>query len=229
YQGKALALFARNYFKAGTAVLLQNITSDYSMGQAQTFQREFTAMGGRILGTLNYKSDCKDFKEALSQVKGLDPDVLFVPGHAESGFVVKQAQTLGLRAKLLGGDGWPYREFYANGGQDLREGYYAAHWNKAVDTPKSQEFVAKYKKVYDVTDFAAISYDAAMVLFDAIRRARDTSPQAIRDALAETRDFEGATGRITFDATGDPVDKPVIIMKIANGRPTMLMTMTPGN
>ncbi len=228
YQGKALATFARNELKARTVVILQNINSDYSMGLTDSFDREFATLRGNTLQKLSYKNGTTDFRELLKQAGKLDPDLLFFPGHQESGYAVKQAQAMGLRAKLLGGDGWPFNEFYANGGQDLKEGYYAAHWNRELDSPRSRDFIARYGQVYDVTDFAAIAYDAAMLLFTAIQKATDTSPEAIRDALAATKDYDGVTGKITFDANGDPLNKQVVMMKISNGRPSLLETIKPG-
>ncbi|WP_321393953.1 ABC transporter substrate-binding protein [uncultured Desulfuromusa sp.] len=226
FQGKALAKFAREDLEADTAVIVQNITSDYSIGLTKVFMQQFTARGGKVTAVLNYKSDRVDFKGVLMPLVQQMPDVLFVPGHAESGYVVRQAQEMGIQAKLLGGDGWPYRQFYANGGRDLQEGYYSAHWNKALDTEKTRDFISQYKKIYEVTDFASISYDASMILFDAIRRAKSLDRQAIRDALATTRNFEGVTGKITMDDNGDPI-KQVVMMKITEGRPVLLKTVQP--
>ena len=226
FQGKALARFARNGLKAGTAVVVRNLTSDYSLGLSEIFSREFSENGGKVLATLSYKFQQTDFSDLLKEAKRLAPDVLFIPGHAESGYIVKQAQDMGIRAKMLGGDGWPYRQFYANGGQDLKEGYYTAHWNKHLANEKTRDFIARYKNVYEVTDFAAISYDAAMLLFDAIRRADTVDRRAIRDALAATKNFDGVTGRISFDANGDPV-KQAVVMKITDGRPELLTTIAP--
>ncbi len=226
FQGASLARFARQTLKAGSAVIVQNITSDYSMGLSEHFKDEFEHRGGRVAAILNYKFQQTDFTQILNHVRQLNPDILFVPGHAESGFIVRQAQSLGIRAIMLGGDGWPYRQFYANGGQDLQLGYYSAHWNKELSFPKTLEFIEKYKKIYEVTDFAAIAYDAATILFDAIRRAGSAEPRAIRDALAATREFQGVTGPISFDREGNP-QKQVIIMKIINGRPSLYMTVRP--
>ncbi len=226
WQGKALAMFAKNKLKAATTVIVQNITSDYSLGIAKVFERNFTTGGGKVLAVLNYKSRQTDFTDLLKEAKVLNPDVLFIPGHAESGYIVRQAQKIGIKAKMLGGDGWPYRQFYANGGQDLTEGYYTAHWNKNLDTEKTRDFVTRYKNVYEVTDFAATSYDAAMLLFDAIKRADSIDRHAIRDALAATKDFDGVTGKISFNENGDP-KKQVVVMKITDGRPALLMTVMP--
>jgi len=226
WQGKALAMFAKDELKATTTVIVQNISSDYSLGIAEMFEQNFVAGGGKVLAVLNYKSQQTDFTDLLKEAKELNPDVLFIPGHAESGYVVRQAQKIGIKAKMLGGDGWPYRQFYANGGQDLKEGYYTAHWNKNLDTEKTKDFIARYKNVYEVTDFAAISYDAAMLLFDAIKRADSIDRHSIRDALAATKDFDGVTGKISFNENGDP-KKQAVVMKITDGRPALLMIITP--
>lgn len=226
FQGKALADFAVNQLKSKTAVIAQNINSDYSLGLSEVFANEFRARGGRISTILNYKSTTTDFAKLLHHVHQLVPDVLFVPGHSESGFVVRQAQNMGIRSIMLGGDGWPYKQFYANGGQDLKEGYYSAHWYKTLDTPESRDFIKRYNSVYDVTEFTATAYDAASLLFDAIKRADSSDSRKIRDALAATRDFVGVTGKITFDDSGDPL-KQVIMMKITNGRPSLYSIVLP--
>ena len=122
FQGRALAKFARKELKAATAVIVRNITSDYSLGLSEEFERRFTAEGGQVLAVLDYKFRQTAFRDLLEAAKRLNPDILFIPGHAESGYIVREAQNMGIQAKLLGGDGWPYRQFYANGGQDLKEG-----------------------------------------------------------------------------------------------------------
>jgi branched-chain amino acid transport system substrate-binding protein len=225
-QGKALSNFARETLKASTAVIIRNITSDYSLGLSKIFAENFSTGGGTVYEMLNFKSQRTDFTDLLKEVKALNPDVLFIPGHSESGFVVRQAQQMGITAKILGADGWPYRQFYANGGQDLKEGYYTAHWSKSLDTEKTRDFIKRYKEVYEVTDFAATTYDAAMLLFDAIRRAESLNPASIRTALAATRDFDGVTGKISFNENGDSI-KQVVLMKITDGRPALLKIMTP--
>ncbi|MBM9519090.1 ABC transporter substrate-binding protein [Desulforhopalus vacuolatus] len=225
-QGKVLARFTRNDLKAATVVIMQNITSDYSLGLTKIFAQNFTAGGGKVLAFLNYKSGRTDFTDLLKAAQELNPDVLFIPEHSESGSVVRQAQDLGIKAKMLGGDGWPCRQFYANGGQDIEEGYYTTSWNKDLDTAASRDFVARYSKVYEVTDFSALPYDTAMLLFDAIHRAGSVDRGAIRDAIAATKDFDGVSGKISFDTHGDPI-KQVIMMKITKGQPAIFKIITP--
>jgi branched-chain amino acid transport system substrate-binding protein len=226
YQGKVLAEFATNQLHAVSAVIVRNINSNYSIELSNIFKQKFLNQGGSVLSILDYKSGQIDFSNLLSRAKLIGPDVLFIPGHSESGFVVRQAMKMGISAKMLGGDGWPSRQFYANGGQDLIEGYYTAQWHKELDDPRSRDFVSRYTKVYEVSDFTATAYDAAMILFDAIKRASKIDHEAIRNALASTRNYEGVSGDITFKKTGDPI-KQVVVMEIFNGRPSILMTIQP--
>ena len=226
FQGQSLAAFAKHKLHAASAVIIQNINSDYSLGLSSAFGSSFQKQGGRIAATLNYKREQTDFTAVLNHVRQLAPDILFLPGHSESGFVVRQAQNMGIKSLMLGGDGWPYKQFYANGGQDLREGYYSAHWYKSLDNQESIAFINQYNAVYDVTEFTATAYDAAMLLFSAMRRADSSDSDAIRDALAKTQDFSGVTGQISFDENGDP-QKQVVMMKITNGRPSLYDIILP--
>jgi branched-chain amino acid transport system substrate-binding protein len=74
---------------------------------------------------------------------------------------------------------------------------------------------------------APLSYDAVMLLTDAIRRANSLDAKKIRDALAETKGFQGATGTITFDEHGDPLNKPVVIMKLGKDAPMYFKSIQP--
>ncbi len=226
FQGEVLAKFVRQEFHTESTVMVTDIASAYSMGLSEAFRKSFERLGGEILAELEYKKDLGDFSELLTRAKELNPDVLFVSGHDESGFIVKQAQDHRINSTMIGGDGWGFRQFLSNGGQELKLGSYTTHWSKDVDTPKSREFVERYRKKYEINDFAANVYDAVMLLADAIRRAGSLDRTKIRDALAKTRDFQGISGNITFDEHGDPV-KSAVIMKITDGTPRYYKIVNP--
>jgi branched-chain amino acid transport system substrate-binding protein len=82
-----------------------------------------------------------------------------------------------------------------------------------------KEFVAKFQEKYGAPPdtFAALGYDAARLLADAIKRAGSTDPKALRDSLAETSGFEGVTGRISFDANRN-ASKPGLIVTVKGGK-----------
>lgn len=226
-QGRVLGRFARLELKAASVVILQDARSDYSLGLAATFKTVFERLGGTVSKVLDYKAGQLDFKPMLEAAKAASPDVVFLPGHDESGAIIAQARRVGLTVPFLGGDGWEVASFFTKGGNQLASGYYATQWNESIDSQRSKAFAAKYKNAYPFLSPAALSYDAVYLLADAIRRAGSTDRRAIRDALAQTHDFQGVTGKLTFDSNGDAL-KSVIMMKISAGKPSYLKCVRPG-
>jgi branched-chain amino acid transport system substrate-binding protein len=221
-QGKALALFARQNLKAGTAAILIDSKSDYSVGLAAAFDNSFTAAGGKVVSQVKYAEGDSDFSAQLTTLAGIKPDVLFVPGYyTDAGLIARQARGLGLQSVLLGADGWDSPKLAEIGGAAVEGSYFSNHYSVDDPSPAVRKFVEAYKKAYgaEPDSIAALSYDAARLVADAIRRAGSTEGKRVRDALASTKEFPGVTGNITMDADRNPVKLPVIL-KVVNGRPT---------
>ncbi|MFH1985318.1 MAG: ABC transporter substrate-binding protein [Pseudomonadota bacterium] len=226
-QGQVMAAFAFGDVKARRAVILQDMTSDYSLGLAASFEQTFGAMGGSVITRIGYKPNQPNFQDVLKRAKAFTPDIVFLPGHDESGGIVADAARIGLQVPFLGGDGWDVASFFEKGGNRLRTGYFATHYIRAIDTPASRAFVARHGAKHPSLSPAALSYDAVGILAKAITRAGTTDRKAVRDALAATSGYVGVTGTISFDATGDPL-KAVVIMAITDGRPSYLRMVNPG-
>jgi branched-chain amino acid transport system substrate-binding protein len=224
FQGRAMARFAREDLKAATAVILINVTSNYSIDLAGIIQKNFEQLGGRVLARIEYKPNQPSFAPLLRQAEAADADVMFFSGHDESGLIIKEAQGHPVRSIPVGGDGWSVESFFDKGGNLLSRGYYCSHWARDMQSPASRAFLSKYGNNASVDVGTALAYDAVMLLADAIQRAGSVDRQRIRDALAATRSFPGVTGRISFDGRGDPL-KSVVIMQIRNGKPVFLKTM----
>ncbi len=88
--------------------------------------------------------------------------------------------------------------------------------------------MADYKKKYNGTPdaLAALGYDAARILADAIKRAGSTDGEKIRDALKTVKDFPGVTGTITINADRNAV-KPAVVLKIEKGKFHYVETVKP--
>ena len=157
-----------------------------------------------------------------------NPDAIFIAGHDESARIVLEADRNGLTAIPLGGDGWDDPSFYEMGGNKIKLAFYTTHWSETIDTALSKRFVERYRKGNILLAPMALAYDAVKLLADAISRAGSTRRSAIREALADTKGFEGVTGVLSFDAHGDPI-KNIIIMQIVNGRPHFLKHVYPEN
>jgi branched-chain amino acid transport system substrate-binding protein len=220
FQGKAVAGFARGKMKAATAAVLYDVASDYNKGIAEVFRDEFTKSGGKIVNFETYNTNDKDFSAQLSKIKGATPDVLFLPNYFNDvPLQIQQARKLGMTCKVIGSDGWDNQELIKMGGKDMEGTYFTNHYSPDVDRPASKAFIAKYTKKYNtqVDAAAALTYDSVYLLVQAIEKAGKADPKAIRDAIASTKNFDGVTGAITFNGSGDPV-KGAVIIRIENGK-----------
>jgi len=230
FQGAVLATFAREKIKAQRAAVLTSISSAYSTGLGDVFRTEFPQVGGTIVSDQKYAEGDKDFKAQLTAIKAANPDVLFVPGYyTEVALIAKQARELGLTIPLIGGDGWEAPELLQIAGNALDGCYYSTHYSAESPDPKIQEFVKKYRARFDdrVPDgMAALGYDSAYLLVDAIRRAGTTEPAALRAALAATKGFDGITGRIDMDSSRN-ASKPAAILTIKNSQFIYVETVAP--
>ena len=217
FQGEVMASFAADKLKAKKAAILFDINSSYGRGLTEYFETSFRKLGGEIVNKQSYTQGDSDFKGQLSSIKAAEPDVIYIPGYyLEVALIAKQARALGLNQPLLGGDGWDAPELWQLGGDALNGSFISTHYSPDDPSPNIQEFVQEYKQRYQnlVPDaHAALAYDATRLLFDAIKRAGTTDGAQLRDALANTKNFEGVTGLISMDADRNAV-KPAVVLKL---------------
>ena len=230
FQGLVMARFAREDLKARTAVVIKDVASDYSVGLAEVFVKDFEKAGGEVLGEFAYEHYQESFEETARLAGRLRPEIVFIPGHDESGAIVRSAVQQGLSAVFLGGDGWVTESFLERGGRFAQEAYFCSHWSTEVQTEASRQFMSLWRE-YDRKDSgalsasAALAFDAVMLIDDALERAGSADRDALRTALSATNGFEGVTGRITFNEQGDPI-KDAVVMEVSNGRVRYLKRVT---
>jgi len=228
FQGTVMAKFAQSKGWKKIAVLT-DVKQDYSVGLAEYFTKGVTASGGEIVKEQKYSTGDKDFKAQLTSIKVKQPDAIFVPGYyAEVALIAKQARLLGIKAPLLGGDGWVGDSLLKVAGNALDGSFFSNHYSEEDKSPVIQGFVKKYKAKYGVVPdaMAALGYDSANVLFDAIKRAGTTDSEKLRNAIAATKDFQAVTGSITLDDHRNAT-KPAVILTIADGGFKFVETVAP--
>jgi branched-chain amino acid transport system substrate-binding protein len=229
FQGLVMAKFAANSLKLKKAAILYDVKNDYSVGLSKVFAEEFAKLGGTIVGQQSYSEGDSDFRAQLTQLKSLAPETIYVPGYyTEVGTIARQARDLGMKVPLLGGDGWDSPKLTEIGGDAVNGSYFSNHYSVDDPSPRIQKFVADYKKKYGIVPdgLAAMGYDAAKVLFDAMGRAGSADAAKVRDALAATKDYQAVTGNITIDKDRNAV-KPAVVLKIANGKFEYVETIKP--
>ena len=229
FQGQVLAKFAANSLKIKNVAILSDATSAYSDGLSSYFINHFGKMDGKISVQQKFNGGDKDFRAQLTSIKAANPQGIFVPGYyTDVGLIVAQARQLGITVPIFGGDGWEAPQLYQIGGDALKNTYYTTHFYYESTEAKIQDFVKNFKaKFNEVPDaMAALGYDSAYVLADAIKRANSIEPAKIRDALAATKDFEGVTGKTTIDAQRN-ASKPAVILTLEGQAFKLMETVTP--
>jgi branched-chain amino acid transport system substrate-binding protein len=231
FQGTVMAKFAQNDLKAKRVAILSSVSNAYSVGLAKFFKETFVANGGLVVSEKNFSEGDKDFRAQLTAVKAANVDAIFVPSYyTEAALIARQARDLGLTVPLFGGDGWVADQLLEIGGDALNGCYYSTHFSPENQDPVVQAFVKKFKARWGANEnpdaFAALGYDAAFVLVDAIKRAGTTDGPKLRDALAATKNFAGITGVTNIDANRD-ASKPAAIIAIKGGKLEFLKTVAP--
>jgi branched-chain amino acid transport system substrate-binding protein len=204
-QGLALARFALGDLGVRRAAVLFDVSTTYSRELADRFRNAFDAGGGRVVAFESYTADRSQvFAEQLRRIRAAAPDALFLPNFPDAvNRQIVQLQQLGLKVPLLGSDSWDRPSLPPLSGLSA---YVAGQWRPDIPTEAARRFVATYRQLYGVAPraAAALTYDAVNILLDAIQRAGSLDPAAIRDAIAATRDWDGAGGPISFAGRADP-------------------------
>jgi branched-chain amino acid transport system substrate-binding protein len=216
FQGRVMARFALEYLKAKKAALLTDTKQDYSVGLSGFFKDSFVSGAGTVVRGQTYSTGDTDFRAQLTSVKAAGPDVIFLPGYyPEVGIILKQARQLGITAPFIGCEAWDSPTLLQVAGKAADGCYYSNQFSAEDPSPVVQEFGKVYREKFGgpPDNFAALGYDAARVVLDAIKRANSTNSTTVRDAIAQTRDFTGVSGTITIDAQRN-ASKPAVILAI---------------
>jgi branched-chain amino acid transport system substrate-binding protein len=215
FQGTLMAEFAADNLQAKTAAIYMDASTDYGKGLAAFFKKTFEEKGGTIVSEEGYVKDDRDFKATLTKIRSKNPDFIYVPGYyQEVAPLIKQARELGITVPIGGPDGWDSPDMVdVATAPNLNNTYFTNHYSSQDTDPKIVAFVEAYRAKYNKEPdaFAALGYDAVQLLVQAIKDANSADPAAITEALANIRDFEGITGKMSIDEQHNPVKAGVII------------------
>jgi branched-chain amino acid transport system substrate-binding protein len=217
FQGQVMARFAHDELGAETAAVLYDIASAYNQGIANVFRQVFEAEGGRVVAFESYTTGEKTFSTQMRTIRASEPDVLFLPNYAyEVPLQVEQAQAMGIRTTLLGADAWG--SLSANQRQLLDGAFFTDLYAQDTRNPKTQAFVERYHQRYgeEPDNNAAATYDTLNILFKAMQNQQKVDSESIRQGVAALGRYDGVTGAIEYQGTGDPI-RSVVISQITNG------------
>ena len=228
-QGRAMAQFAIKDLSAKSAAIVVNIDEAYSRTLAEYFEEEFVAAGGSVLEVIQYRGDAIDFSRIINELKGLKPDVTFLPGYTrDSGLFIKQANKKGFFTTFLGGDAWD--EISTLTGDSIDGSYQTIAWHPTLQNNKSRELEKLYTDKYgcELNNYSSpLAYDAVMILREAMEKCSCNRGEQLKNALYSLQDYQGVTGSITFNMNGDPASKEIMLVQFEKDTSVFVKTLHP--
>jgi branched-chain amino acid transport system substrate-binding protein len=230
FQGAVLAKFAKDTLHAKRAAIITSVNNAYSVGISKVFREKFTAAGGEVVIEQKHSEGDKDFRAQLTAIKAARVDCIFhSSNYTEGALICIQARQLGFTGPIFGGDAWEAPQLIEIGGAAVEGTYYSTHASPESTAPVMQNFIRKFRARWDgetPDSIAALGYDAAALLFDALKRAGTADSAKLREAIATTRDFSGVTGHITIDPDRNAT-KSAVILTVKNGKFAYVETVDP--
>jgi branched-chain amino acid transport system substrate-binding protein len=216
FQGPVMAKFAYEELGLRNVALVTDKKLPYSTGLSDAFRAYFTKLGGKIVDEQFYEQGTTQFQGLLTNLKAKNPDGLFMSGYfPETGPLARQAKEAGLNVKMMGGDGWDSSEILDTGGEAIVGQYFCNHYNNNEARPEVKNFLDKWEKKYGgkpATTMGALGYDATMLTLDALKRAKSKDAKGLLEALNDTENFPGVSGKITLKGMhGDPPKRALVV------------------
>jgi branched-chain amino acid transport system substrate-binding protein len=227
-QAKALTEYiAKNYKPKTVAILFSN--EPYGKGCAEVFGKDFEKLGIKVVAQESFLRGSRDFKAQLTTIKGANPEIIFIPGYTpETAPAASQARQLGLNQRIVGVYGDMDPEYAKLAGKAAEGHLIAGEYDEDYNTPKNKKFRENYFKQAEAAKepvnimFAALTYDAASMLLDGIKK-NGPSSEGIKKFLDEGKDYDGVTGKLTYDpkthdSARSGVAAGVYLFEIKNGK-----------
>jgi branched-chain amino acid transport system substrate-binding protein len=222
FQGPVVANFITEEFGFTKAAVLYDVASDYPKGLAEFFKEAWEKIHGpgSVVAFESFTTKDADFSSQLTKILQSGAEVLFTPQYYnEVALIVQQAHELGWDKPIVGSDSWGSAETVELCGPDCYGLFFSTHYAAAGAKGATKEFIERYKEEYGYVpdDVAALTWDALGIVERAIQDCGELTGDiaadrtCVRNALAQIKDFEGITGKMTFTEEGDPIKCAVIV------------------
>ncbi len=233
-QSFAIADYAYDTLNVRNVAIWTDKSMDFTKALSTFFKQRMTGKGAKVVVEDSFQTGDKDFSALIARLKAADPkpDAIFISAIPnEAGITVKQLREAGVTIPILSGDGFDTELVTTVPGPKLaNDVYFSSHTYRADTRPQVLQFIELYKKETGKEPDSAyipLGYDAVGLIADAITRANSADPVALQKALADTKEYEGVTGKVAYTRANKVPVKPVAIIGVKNGTYEMLETWTP--
>lgn len=217
-QAVQLAEYAVNELGYGNLAIMYT-NNDYGLSVKDAFEKKARELS-EVVAIETFNDGENDFRAQLTKIKGKSPDAIYVAGYyTEAAKIAQQARDQELDVAILGTDGFYSPKLIELGGRAVEGVVFTAGFFTDDPAENVQSFVKAYKEKFNEEPdmFAAQAYDAAKILLTAIQNADSLDGEDIKNAMAQTKDFPGVTGKTSFTENGDAV-KDILILKVEGGK-----------
>lgn len=215
YQGYMGAKFlAENGYKKAAALYCAG--DAYSKGLRDAFVAAAPEFGIEVVvDEASSSMDDTDFTTQATKIAAAGADCLFAAYYynAAGPYIIPQARAAGFTGAVMGPDGFDgiIPDYVTGNMEDYNNVFFTNHYSTEEEKPIVQDFIKNYREKYNETPnaLAALGYDGAYMLFQAIAKAGTTDAPAVKAAL-DYMEFEGVTGTFVLDETGTPAKSVAI-------------------
>ncbi|MDR2759799.1 MAG: ABC transporter substrate-binding protein [Spirochaetaceae bacterium] len=225
FQAPVAAKFAKEQFKVTRTAILYNLEDDYSKTLAELYRDNWEKINGpgTVVAFESFGQRDQDFSVQLTRIVNSNAEMLYLPVYYNFvGLVVPQAKDLGWNKPIMGADAWGSADLWSLSKGSVAGYYFTTHYAAAGAVGKTKEFIDEYNAAYGYIpdDVAALSHDAILIVLEAIKNAGLTGNlqrdrENIKNAIAALRNYDGITGKMNFNAEGDP-EKDAVVVQISN-------------
>ena len=235
FQGAVMAQFAISDLDLSTAAIITRSGDLYTEGISEFFASNFSDLGGKIVTHEFYDGETSDFKMLLKRIADTQPDALFTAGFVQDvSLITQQARQIpmlnadGAPTIFLGADSWDSELLYDDENAQIEGSFFSGHFSPDTNEPNARAFVDTYESIYESTPTGgvAVSYDAVKLLFEAVERASSLDPEKIREQLAATENYIGATTIASYNENRHPT-KSAVIFTIKDGEKQFFKQIDP--
>jgi len=216
------AYVVKNWKPKSVGILFSN--EPYGKGCADLFGKDFEAAGIKVVAKESFNRGARDFKSELTKIKAANPDILFIPGYTqETAPAAAQARQLGMNQKVLGVYGDMDKVYIELAGKAAEGHVIASEYDEDYQTPRNEKFKKLYYELAQKNNdpvnimFAALTFDSTGLLLEGMKKYGPTS-EGIQKFMKETKNFDGVTGKLSFDKTNDCVKGALYLLEVKNGK-----------
>ena len=225
-QAKTLTDYIAETYKPKTVAIFYS-NEPYGKGCAEVFGKDFERLGIKEVARESFNRGDRDFKAQLTKIMAANPDILFIPGYTpETAPAASQARQLGMKQRIVGVYGDMDPEYAKLAGPAAEGHLICGEYDENYNTPKNKKFrEAYYTQAQEAKEpvnimFAALLYDGTSLALDGMKKNGPTS-EGIKIFLTDVKDFDGVTGKLSFNDKGDVVragGSGVYLFEIKDGK-----------